>query len=59
MGGYGRNLGMPENMEGKQQFARGHLSFLCRGPSHVGPHMVAKTILDVGFLGWEKAVSPQ
>lgn len=44
---------MPENMEGKH-FARGHVSFLCRGPSHVNPDLVDKTILDVKFLGQEK-----
>lgn len=41
---------MPENMEVKQHFARGHLSFPCREPIHAAPDLVGKTILDVGFL---------
>lgn len=51
-GGVGawRKPGMPENMEVKQHFARGHLSFPCREPIHAAPDLVAKTILDVGFL---------
>lgn len=44
--------------DGEQHLARRSLSFLCRGPSRVGPGLVAKTILDVGFLGWDKPVSP-
>lgn len=48
---------MPENMEGEQHFARGQLYFLCRGLSHADTDLVAKTILDVGFLGREKHVS--
>lgn len=41
---------MPENMEVKQHFARGHLPFLCRGAIHAASDLVAKSFLDVGFL---------
>lgn len=49
MGAWGKP-GMPENMEVKQHFARGPFSFLCRGAIHAASDLVAKTILDVGFL---------
>lgn len=55
MGAWGKP-NMPENMEAKQHFARGHLSFLCRGAIHAASDLVAKTILDVDpkFLGLRK-----
>lgn len=49
-GGCRRNL-MPETMEVEHHFARRRLSFLCRRPILAAPDLVAKTILDVAFLG--------
>lgn len=50
---------MSENVGEGQHSARGCLSFLCRRPSHIAPDLVAKPILDVGFLGRDKPVSPR